>query len=192
MRALNFNGGSTLLMKHARLWMAALLALALIAGCKGGEEEAGEADAFSFVVYPGARYLGTLTEATKNAHRAMDPNTEPPPTAIYDADAPLEEVAKWYAQQYGYNEVAPDATNNLSAAKPPAFYRTGDLAGDTKAIEALLQKMNLKTDVSKAVGAYKAAQIDPRPNRPRVTIQRPYFDVTTSQVVDKTLILMSR
>lgn len=177
-----------MLKKYALL----LIALALIAGCKGGEEELSEPEAFSFVVYPGARYLGSLTETTKNAHRAVDPNTEPPPTAIYDTDASVEEVAKWYAQQYGYSEVAPDATNNLSAAKPPAFYRTGDLQNDTKAIEELLKKMNMQTDVSKAVGTYKAAQLDPRPNRPRVTIQRPYFDVTSSQVVDKTLILMSR
>jgi len=169
-----------------------LVALALVAGCKRGEEEFSEPESFSFVVYPGARYLGELTETTKNAHRAMNPNTEPPPTAIYDTDAPVEEVAKWYAQQYGYNEVAPDATNNLSAAKPPAFYRTGDLAGDTKAIEELLKKMGMQTDVSKAVGSYKAAQLEPRPNRPRVTIQRPYFDVNKSEVVDKILILMSR
>lgn len=181
-----------MLTKYTRIWLAALLAAALIAGCKGGETESSEPEAFSFVVYPGARYLGQLTETTKNAHKAMDPNTEPPPTAIYDAVAPLEEVAKWYAEQYGYSEIAPDATNNLSAAKPPAFYRGGDLAADTKAIESLLQKMNMQTDVSKAVGTYRAVQLEPRPNRPRVTIQRPYFDVTTSQVVDKTLILMSR
>ena len=29
-------------------------------------------------------------------------------------------------------------------------------------------------------------------NRPRVTIQHPYFDVTTSQVVDRTIVLMTR
>jgi hypothetical protein len=52
--------------------------------------------------------------------------------------------------------------------------------------------MNVPTDLSKATGSYRAADILPRPNRPRVTVQRPYFDVTTSQVVDKTLILMSR
>ena len=63
---------------------------------------------------------------------------------------------------------------------------------DAKAIEPLIQKLNLQTDVSKATGRYRAAELAPRPNRPRVTIQRPYFDVTTSQVVDKTLILMSR
>jgi hypothetical protein len=52
--------------------------------------------------------------------------------------------------------------------------------------------MKLTTDVTKASGSYKAAEIAPRPNRPRVTVQRPYFDVTTSQVVDRTLILMTR
>ncbi|MFP5245982.1 MAG: hypothetical protein ACLGH0_04760, partial [Thermoanaerobaculia bacterium] len=83
-------------------------------------------------------------------------------------------------------------TNNLSATKPNAYYRAGDLAADAKAIEPLLKQMNLPTDVSKASGTYKAADIAPRPNRPRVTVQRPYFDVTTSQVVDRTLILMSR
>jgi hypothetical protein len=166
-------------------------ALLVFAGCKG-EEEYSEPDSFSFVVYPGARYLGQLTEATKQAHKVIAPGQEPPPTAIYDTDAPMEQVAEYYAKEYGYNGVAPDATNNLSAAKPPAFYRTGDLANDTKAIEELLKKMNLNTDVSKAQGLYKAAEIQPRPNRPRVTVQRPYFDVTTSQVVDRTLILMSR
>jgi hypothetical protein len=34
-------------------------------------------------------------------------------------------------------------------------------------------------------------EIDPKPNRPRVTIQRPYFDVVNSQVVDRTIILMA-
>ena len=40
------------------------------------------------------------------------------------------------------------------------------LGADVKAIEALIKKMNLATDVSKAVGTYKAAEIEPRPNRP--------------------------
>jgi hypothetical protein len=168
-----------------------LVAAAIVAGCQGREELA-EADAFSFVVYPGSRYLGQLTETTKNAHRALNPQQEPPPTAIYDTDAPLEQVAEYYAKEYGYREVAPDVTNNLSAAKPPAYYRTGDLAVDVKSIEELLQKMNMQTDVTKAQGSYRAADLAPRPNRPRVTVQRPYFDPTSSQVVDRTLILMSR
>ncbi len=178
--------------KYTRHLITALLVLAVVfAACKG-EEEYNEPEAFSFVVYPGARYLGQITETFKQAHRTNNPNQEPPPTAVYDTDAPVEQVAEYYAKQYGYPSVAPDVTNNLSAAKPNAYYRSGDLGSDTRAIEGLLQKMNLQTDVSKATGVYKAAEIAPRPNRPRVTIQRPYFDVTTSQVVDRTLILMSR
>ena len=174
------------------LLIAAVAAmLVFLAGCKR-EENYSEPEAFSFVVYPGAKYLGEMTEATKNAHRVINPGQEPPPTAIYDTDAPMEQVAEYYAKEYGYNGVAPDATNNLAAAKPPAYYRTGDLAADNKGIEGLLKKMNMPTDVTKATGLYKAADIQGRPNRPRVTVQRPYFDLTKSQVVDRTLILMSR
>ena len=165
--------------------------LVFLAGCKG-EENYSEPEAFSFVVYPGSHYLGKMTEATKNAHRTINPGKEPPPTAIYDTDAPMEQVAEYYAKEYGYNGVAPDATNNLAAAKPPAYYRTGDLAADNKGIEGLLKQMHMQTDVTKATGLYKAADIQGRPNRPRVTVQRPYFDLTKSQVVDRTLILMSR
>ena len=68
----------------------------------------------------------------------------------------------------------------------------GDLQTDAKGIETLIPKLKLLTDITKAVGQYKAADIEPKPNRPRVTIQRPYFDVTTSQVVDRTLILMAK
>jgi hypothetical protein len=172
--------------------MTALLVLAVVLTACKGEEEFNEPEAFSFVVYPGSRYLGQLTETTKQAHKTVSPDQEPPPTAIYDTDATVEQVAEYYAKQYGYPSVAPDVTNNLSAAKPSAYYRSGELSSDTQAIEGLLRQMNMQTDISKATGVYKAAEIAPRPNRPRVTIQRPYFDVTTSQVVDRTLILMSR
>ena len=175
-----------------RILLSALLLLtALFAGCKGKEEFA-EPEAFSFVVYPGSRYLGQLTESFKNAHKTLYPTNEPPPIAVYDTDAPVEQVAEYYAKEYGYKEVAPDMTNNLSAAKPPAYYRTGDLQADAKGIEELLKKMNMPTDITKAQGSYRAADVLPRPNRPRVTVQRPYFDVTTSTTVDRTLILMGR
>lgn len=168
------------------------MTMALVAGCQKKEEAAPEAEAFSFVVYPNSRYLGQITEMTKQAHKTARPSEEPPPIAIYDTEATVDEVANYYAKEYGYEKVAADATNNLSPAKPPAYYRTGDLQADNKAIEPILKQMNAPTDVSKAVGTYRAADIEPRPNRPRVTVQRPYFDVTTSQVVDRTLILMSK
>ena len=178
----------------SRRLLPVLLVAAAVAGC--GKERVSEEvppPAFSFTVYPGARYLAQLTEMTKQAHKVINPNiVEPPPTAIYDTDAPLEKVAEFYAKSYGYNTIAPDATNNLSASKPPAYYRSGDLGTDAKSIEPLLRKMNLKTDVTKAQGAYRAVEIEPRPNRPRVTISRPYFDVLNSQVVDRTIILMTR
>lgn len=178
--------------KIVRNVLVAVALLALVAGCQKKEGAAPDAEAFSFVVYPDSRYLGQLTEMTKQAHKVINPGNEPPPTAIYDTDKPVDEVASYYAKEYGYSGVAPDATNNLSAAKPPAYYRTGDLATDTRAIEGILKQLNAPTDVSKAQGTYRAADIAPRPNRPRVTVQRPYFDSATSQVVDRTLILMSK
>jgi hypothetical protein len=167
-----------------------LVVVALAAGCSK-EDEYNEPDTFAFVIYPGSRYLGQITEATRQAHKILKPNEEPPPVAIYETDASVEDVANFYAKSYGYGSVAADATNNLSTVPPRAYFRAGDLS-EVKTSAELLQKLNLKTDISKAVGTYKAAEIAPRPNRPRVTVQRPYFDVTTSQVVNKTIILMSR
>lgn len=165
-----------------------LILIAIAAGCRK-EEESNEPETFTFVVYPGSRYLGKITEATRQAHKLIKPNEEPPPIAIYDTDASVDDVANFYAKAYGFGSVAPD---NLSSKPPAAYYRGGDLATDVKSIAPLLPKLGLNTDVSKAAGTYKAAEIAPRPNRPRVTVQRPYFDVTTSQVVNKTIILMQR
>jgi hypothetical protein len=179
-------------LKNSRILLSALIVLTLVFTACKREDDYAEPEAFSFVVYPGSRYLGQLTETFKQAHKVADPSHEAPPMAVYDTDAPVEQVAEYFAKEYAYGKVAPDVTNNLSAAKPQAYYRAGDLGVDAKGIEGLVKQMNLPTDVSKAAGAYKAAEIAPRPNRPRVTIQRPYFDVTTSKVVDRTLILMAR
>ena len=172
------------------LIITSVLAL-LILGC-AQEAEYAEPEQFEFVTYPGARYLGELTEVTRQAHKLAKPNQEPPPVAIYDTEASVEDVANFYAKSYGYNSVAPDATNNLSATKPPAYFRMGELQADVKSVEATLPQLGLAPDISKAQGSYKAAEIEARPNRPRVTVQRPYFNVKTSEVVDRTIILMAR
>lgn len=170
-----------------------LVAVIAVAGCKGEKKaESTEPASFAFTNYPGSRYLQQVTEVFKQASKAYHPNEEVPPMAVYDSDAPLETVAEFYAKAYGYTNIAPDATNDLSSAKPPAYYRTGDMAADIKAATDMIQKLNLKVDTSKAVGTYRAAEIAAKPNRPHVTVQRPYFDVTTSQVVDRTIILMAR
>jgi hypothetical protein len=164
----------------------------LLAGCKTEKTAATvEPQTFTITVYPGSEYLSQLSEVTKRAFTVIHPNQTPPPVAIYDTDAPLEKVAEFYAKTYGVDKIAPDPTNNMSAAKPPAYYRIGDLQTDVKAIDALLKQLKMNTDVSKAQGKYRAAEIEPKTNRPRVTIQRPYFDVTKSQVIDRTMILMS-
>jgi hypothetical protein len=180
------------LSRTIRVTLAALLLVAaLFTACKG-EEEYAEAEAFSFVVYPGSRYLGQLTDMTKRAHKLVNPSVEPPATAIYDSEAPVEEVANYYVKEYGYKEIASEEVTKAASVKPLAGWRSGDLTVDTTAIEPVTKQLGLTVDMTKAVGAYKAVEVMPRPNRPRVTIQRPYFDVTTSQVVDRTLILMSR
>ena len=178
--------------KFSRLLLVVLVISLAAFGC-GKEKEQNDEDLFSFVVYPGARYLPHLTELTKQAHKVITPNEqEAPATAIYDTDASVDDVANFYVKAYGYTSIAPDATNNLSAAKPAAYRRTGDIGADVKSIGPLMEKMNIHPDLAKANGTYKAVEIGSKPNRPRVTIQRPYFDVTTSQVVDRTIILMSR
>jgi hypothetical protein len=179
--------------RTTRLLLVAALVALVVAGCgREKKSDSNEPESFSFTIYPGSRYLTQLTDLWKQAHRILTPSQDIPPIAIYDTDAPVDKVAEFYAQSYGYDKIAPDATNNLSSAKPPAYYRSGELAKDVAGIIPVTQKMNLKVDASKAVGTYRAAEIDPKPNRPRVTIQRPYFDVSTSQTVDRTLILMSR
>jgi len=174
------------------LLVPALLLTLVVAGCGKEKKAASEPEAFSFTIYPGSRYLAQLTELWKQAHKVTAPNEDVPATALYDTDAPIDKVAEFYAQSYGYDKIAPDATNNLSSAKPPAFYRAGELAKDVAAVIPITEKLNVKVDVSKAVGSYRACEIDPKANRPRVTIQRPYFDVTTSQTVDRTLVMMTR
>ncbi len=179
--------------RTSRLLAATALVALIAAGCsKEKKNESTEPESFAFTIYPGSRYLAQLTDLWKQAHKVMRPADDIPPIAIYDTDAPVDKVAEFYAQSYGYNKVAPDATNNLSSAKPPAYYRAGELATDVAGIVPVAQKLNIKLDPSKAVGSYRAAEIDPKTNRPRVTIQRPYFDASTSQTVDRTLIMMSR
>ena len=169
------------------------MALIALASCHKEQPAASqpEPEAFSFVVYPGAQYMQELTDLDKKADAVMHPNGPIPPLAIYDTDAPLETVAEYYVKAYGYGKIAPDATNNLSAARPQAYYRAGDLNADVAPIQPLLQKLNVNADVTKAQGKYRAVEIEAKRNRPRVTIQRPYFDVLKSQVIDRTMILMA-
>ncbi len=180
------------MVKVSRTLVALILLMAALTACRKEKSvPLPEQPGFAFTVYPGAQYLAELTELDKRAASITNPDHPPPPIAIYDTDAPLEAVANFYARSYGYATVAADATNNLSAAKPPAYYRTGELKTDVKAIVPVLQKLKQNVDISKAQGKYRAVEIESKLHRPRVTIQRPYFDVIKSQVIDRTIILMA-
>ena len=73
-----------------------LIAAAAFIGCSK-EKPASEGTTFAFFVYPGAKYLSQLTDLFKQAHKVIKPAEEPPATAVYDTDAPLEDVANYYA-----------------------------------------------------------------------------------------------
>jgi hypothetical protein len=155
------------------------------------EEKPAGAPAVTFTVYTGARYLPELTELFKKGAAASMPGTPVAPQVLYDTDAPLEAVAEFYAKNNGFPKVWPDATGDFNTAQPQAYYRSGDHATDLKAIQPLLDKLNMKVDASKAVGPYKGAQINGN-GHPRVTLTRPYFDLIQQKVVDRTLIIMAQ
>lgn len=177
----------------------ALLLLIPMLGCRREksadvsdyESRDAQGSGYTFIVYPGARLLPELTDLRRKAQSSLS-GSAAPPQAVYDTNASVEDVASFYAKQYGYGKVAPDATGNFSSAAPPAYYRGGDLAHDNAGMKAVLDKIGLKADLSKAVGTYKGAQISAQPSRPAVTLTRPYFDISKSQVVDRTLIIMYR
>ena len=178
----------------------ALLLLIPLLGCRREksadvsdyESRDSQGSGYTFIVYPGARLLTELTDLRRKAQSTLANGSGAPPQAVYDTDASVEAVATFYAKQYGYGKVARDATGNFSSASPPAYYRTGDLAQDNAGMKSVLDRLGFKADLSKAVGTYEGAQISAQPSRPAVTLTRPYFDVTKSQVVNRTLIIMYR
>jgi len=152
-----------------------------------------QARAYSFKVYPGSRFLQPQTELFRKAHFVLHPEAvQAPPTAAYESEGSVEQVAQFYAREYGFSKVAESEANGFSSIKPNAYYTSGDLATDLPSIKPILEKLEMKVDESKAVGSYRGAHINGTDTRPRVTIQRPYFDVATSRVIDRTLILMVR
>lgn len=185
-------------MKCLTLAMAAAL---LLASC--GDEDLQPLDPFesaelqarmyNFQVYPGARFLEKQTEVLRRAHFVMQPDAvEAPPMAMYETDAPLEEVARWYAEKYGYAEVATDEVNDFSSVKPQAYYTAGELGPDAAAIAPIVEKLGLQLTAQRISGAWRGAHISPTEDLPRVSLQRPYVDVVNDRTTDKTLIVMVR
>lgn len=178
----------------------ALCAVVLLISCQNEPEmrvldEYESADlaarAWSFQVYPGSEFLADYTDAFRRSHTLLTPESpEPPPIAVYDTDASVEDVAQFYAETYGYEAVAPPPEDPDSA--PPAYFTSGDIGADTRKIADLLRQLGYQHDFSTLEGKWKGAHIAPTGPYPRVTIQRPYFHFASGEVRDRTLILMVR
>jgi hypothetical protein len=180
----------------------AMLALVLLfAGCRekalepmtASESADLQAKVYGFQVFPGATFLEDQTELLRRAHFVMQPDAvEAPPMAMYATSAPLEEVARFYAEKYGYERVAPDEVNDFSSVKPAAYYTAGDLASDAAAVEPILLQLDRKLSHEAITGGWRGAHISARDDLPRVTLQRPFVDMVNDRIVDQTLILMVR
>lgn len=182
-------------MKRVAIAVAALL---IAAACREeklepmapGEAAGVQAKAYNFVVYPGSRFLEQHTDVMRRSHFVLNPNAaDAPPMAVYESDAPIDEVAKFYAEKYGY-PLAENAGPE-GGAKPKAYFTSGDLS-ESLAIKPITEKLGMQLKFENLSGPWRGAHIAPRPDMPRVTLQRPYFDYVNDKVVDKTLILMVR
>jgi hypothetical protein len=181
-------------------WLRFALLALLVVGCRKEknqqlseyESQGVRAKVFSFQVYPGAKALPAYSDLLKRAHFVLHPGaTSAPPMEVYDTDASLDQVAKWYADKYGYAKIA-DAPAAPGTTPPQANYTSGDLKTNLDKVQPILQKLNISYDSSKITGTYRGATFQPQVDLPRVSLQRPYVDLTTGQLVDRTLIVMVR
>ncbi|MFA6958781.1 MAG: hypothetical protein WC538_23165 [Thermoanaerobaculia bacterium] len=132
-------------------------------------------------VAPGATLLPGPTDLMRRARvvlrgRAPDDRRR---LALFESDAALDEVAKYYAAALGGGSGAP-ATVVRSA---------GDFARDEATLAPLLGKLG-QPFTPGAKGPYLGVEIT-APGRPRVSLQRPYRDFVADRIVDRTLIVVS-
>lgn len=176
--------------------------LAITAGCRKepvleplppSEAAAIRAQAWDFHVYPGATELGAQEDLLRRASLALDPaKKEPPALGMWDTDDPLEDVAAFYSGKYQYGEISPSDAPLPDGSKPLAWRSEGDLATDAAAIRPVLERLGMKSDTTAAIGTYRSVTMRGTTGLPRVSIQRPYFDVFEGKVVDRTLVLLVR
>lgn len=177
-----------------------LLAVVLVvAGCREdapgvplSEWEVADLQAarYDFRAYPGSVYRADQTSLLERAHFVLNPAAkEAPPTLVLESRDPLDSVARWYAEAYGYGAPA-DSPGASESSK--AYYRPGNLSDDAEAAKPLFEALELGTNPAAAKGDYRAAHISATERLPRITLQRPWFDARGNQVNDTTLIVMVR
>lgn len=134
-----------------------------------------------FPVAPGATLLPKATELTRRARavlRGGAPDVQQR-LVMFETDARLDEVGKFYAAALGDGPAAPATV----------VHSTGDFARDEEKLAPLLETLG-QPFTRGAKGPYLSIEIG-APGRPRVSLQRPYRDFVSDRIVDRTLIMIS-
>ena len=168
--------------------MAALVA-ACLAGCRSEPVRVSSyewidpaAEKAPFPVFPGSTVLADQTDLVRRARVLMLPKGVPAPRLIvFDTDAPIDEVAAWFAERHASPEGTPAAVRRVA----------GDLAADETALAPILAKLGHKYTPGVGRGACVSAEIAGGGGRPSVSLRRPWRDFVHDRVVDRTLIMIS-
>lgn len=134
-----------------------------------------------FPVAPGATLLPAQTELMRRARAVIGGGApaERQRVVMFETDAPLDDVVKFYAAALGERAGAPAGVTRSK----------GDLARDEQQLAPLLEKLGQRFTPG-AKGGYLSVEIG-APGGPRVSLQRPYRDFVGDRIVDRTLIVLS-
>lgn len=147
--------------------------------------------AFAGAVCSDVRYLARQTVLLERAQSLMNPDTSGrAKLALLDTADPFEDILHCYASLYQVEYIANNQHNDLSAVPPAAFRFQGDVAADLQTIRPVLDALGQAPNGPQPSTPYAGATFLPRDGRPRVSLQRPYYDLVDGRIVDRTLILL--
>ncbi|MBI2215082.1 MAG: hypothetical protein HYU52_15645 [Acidobacteria bacterium] len=135
-----------------------------------------------FPLFAGASVVPEQTALMRRAHALIrgDAEMRGRRLALFETDAPLEDVARYYAAAIG----------DPSGVHASVSWSTGDFAADEASLAPILAKLD-QPFTHGATGHYRSAEIAGAPGEPRVSLQRPYRDFARDRIVDRTLIVLS-
>lgn len=98
---------------------------------------------------------------------------------LLETEAPVDEVAAYYATALGTDGVAAKVTRTA-----------GDFGADEASLTPVLERLGVAFTRG-AKGSYASAVIEGAPGMPHVSLQRPYRDFVGDRIVDRTLVIVS-
>ena len=147
-------------------------------------EEYVSQDPWAELAYPGAEQRVEQEDLLRKAHFLANPSADSAPhVEAYSTPDPLNEVAAFYARKYGYGVLPEDPT-------APAHLGSGDFADMRQSIEQIAAKLVETPDLEALKGPYRTAYFRGTGMLPRISLQRPYFDLTRGELIDQTVIVM--